>query len=129
MKRIPRGLTPLAVAGLLALTIALLPWEQGGAPLAVLCLLVPIAWLAIRWVEPRASRGPALALFFGSLLLRLVASWLYATWVGTRGWLDDAIAYDRVGWALAQAWETGAYLQGVGELEGVGHEPFARIVA
>ncbi len=129
MKRNPRGLTPLAVAGILALAVALLPWEQGGAPLVVLCLLAPIAWLAIGWVEPRASRSPALVLFFGSLLLRLAASWLYSTWVGTRGWLDDAIAYDRVGWALAQAWKTGVELQGVGGLEWVAHEPFTRVVA
>jgi len=127
MKRMPRILTPLA--GLLVLATALLAWEQGGAPLAVLCLLVPVGWLAIGWVEPRASRRPALTLFLGSLILRLAASWLYATWVGTRGWLDDAIAYDRVGWALAQAWKTGVELQGIGGLEWVAHEPFARIVA
>jgi hypothetical protein len=129
MKRMPRLIAPLAAAGLLALTIALLPWEQVGAPLGILCLLAACAWLAIRWVEPRANHKQALTLFFGSLFLRLTASGLYAAWVGAGGWLDDAIAYDRVGWALAQAWKTGAELQGIGGLEWVANEPFARIVA
>jgi hypothetical protein len=129
MKPFLRVLMPLAGAGLLALLVALLPWEQAGAPLLVLCVLAAAAWLAISRVESQEGIRPALALFFGSLTLRLAASWLYAAWMVGRGWLDDAIAYDKVGWALAQAWRAGTSVQGIGELEWVVGEPFARMVA
>jgi 4-amino-4-deoxy-L-arabinose transferase-like glycosyltransferase len=129
MKPASRVLLLLAGVAALALAVALLPWERGGAPLLTLCVLAVAAWFVILRLEPPARRRPALILFFASLGLRLAVSGLYSFMTGSHGWLDDAIAYDRVGWALAQAWKTGAALRGVNGLEWVAGEPFARVVA
>jgi len=91
--------------------------------------LAGLAILVIFALEGPASRAHAFLLFAVSWVMRLTASGLFAAWMGVRGWLDDAIAYDRVGWALAQAWKAGSSVQGIGGLEWVAGEPFARVVA
>jgi hypothetical protein len=112
-----------------SVAIALGRWETWAAPLLVGLCLAGLAVLAIAAIEPASSRAHGLLLFAASWAMRLTASGLYAAWLGPRGWLDDAIAYDRVGWALAEAWRTGAAVQNLGGLEWVAAEPFARVVA
>ncbi len=99
------------------------------APLLVGLCLTGIAIPTILALESSASRAHAFLLFAASWAMRLTASGLFAAWMGSRGWLDDAVAYDRVGWALAEAWRTGASVQNLGGLEWVAAEPFARVVA
>ena len=114
---------------LISAAIVLAPWETWAAPLLVGLCLAGLAILAILALESTTSRAHAFLLFAASWAMRLTASGLFAAWMGARGWLDDAVAYDRVGWALVQAWRTGAAVHNVGGLEWVAAEPFARMVA
>lgn len=113
----------------LAAATALLPWEQFGAPFLVTLLGMGClsAWI---WMEAGPREWSRVALLSGSgLLLRLVSAALYNAWLGPRGLLDDAISYDRVGWALAQAWHSGTGLpSGLGGLAALASEPFSRVV-
>jgi hypothetical protein len=122
----------LSVAGLLAATIiAVLPWESLGAPIAVFLVAGGFA-LALVYLDSNFEERPfAIRLFLVALGVHLVVICIF--WIAAGGrqtyWLKDAIAYDRVGWAIAQAWQAGlAAPSGLGSLAWVANDTYPQLV-
>jgi hypothetical protein len=118
-----------ALGLVLAVATALLPWEQFGAPFLVI-LLGACGLTAWVWVDAGPGDRRRVLLFVGTaLLLRIVAAGLFNGWLGPQGLWNDSITYDRIGWALAQAWHSGsASPAGLGALAYLAAEPFSNVV-
>jgi hypothetical protein len=122
----------LSIIGLgLAFLIAWLPWESLGAPLAVLLAAATIALGLIALDSNAEERRFTMRLFGVALGVHVLALSIF--WIAAGGrltyWLDDARAYDIVGWAIAQAWHSGlAEPTGLGSLAWVAKDTYPQLV-
>lgn len=85
--------------------VAAMPWEAAGAPALALFVFGGLA-LLLAFADTVSEERPFVAaLFLTALGVRLLAAAVYALATGgeARFLLNDAVAYERVGWFLAQS--------------------------
>ncbi|MGB7539225.1 MAG: hypothetical protein WBM17_11870 [Anaerolineales bacterium] len=119
----------LAVAG--ALGFALLPWETAGAPLFTLLLAGGLALGLALFDSPEEERRFVVRLFLVALGVRLAAAALFHWSIGgNEGYIyDDSKTYDRVAWALAQAWHSSAAAVKLGPVDYLLDDIYPRLLA